>query len=94
MRPDKANIHLPGRKNNNSNQPVIIPFYIKHKAIIPDAIDIPECLSHIGKATPLAFPCTLVPVSERSIRIRMQFGIFLNTLKCYNSHAITILAQR
>jgi hypothetical protein len=94
VRPNKTNIDFLGCKDNNGDQSIIVSFYIEHKAVISNAIDASKRLFNIGKASPLAFRRSFIPVSERDVRIGIQLDKLLNTFECYDSHLQLMLAQR
>ena len=65
MSSNKTDIYLSGCKNDNSDKPIVIAFYIENKAIISNAVCTVKCLLYIGKAFPLAFPCPFIPFQVR-----------------------------
>ena len=69
---DKADIHLLIDKKDNSNDSIIIAFYIKHVAVIANIVHCIERLLNVRKIAPIRLRNGLVPVFQRLFCICMN----------------------
>jgi hypothetical protein len=61
--------------SDHCNQPVIIPFDIKNRAIT-DRIGVPKAFSHIREISPGRFTRNVVPIQQRVLGVRVFFPEF------------------